>query len=221
MHLDDGRGLSPVYRDTFQAGKLYTKSDWMRRMKSLSLLFLGLAAMTCCGATAVEVRTTGDWSAPVDGLRGRLHYGEGETVNGTRMALIYLELQNVSDLGNPMEIYFDIDRALQADLLDASGKSLPQSGSSADITNPPSYWISLPHDSTLRFRVSVTGYGIPKDGGLSIGLMSGDWRIPYNSRDDRFLSASLSVNPPKDHVHTHPWKGDLKLPRLKIPAPVR
>jgi hypothetical protein len=79
--------------------------------------------------------------------------------------------------------------------------------------------------ASTRFHASVsssvTGYGIPKDGGLSIGLMSGDWRIPYNSRDDRFLSASLSVNPPKDQVHTHPWKGDLKLPRLKIPVPVR
>jgi hypothetical protein len=187
-------------------------------MKSLSLLLLALAAMTCCGATALEVRTTGDWSTPVDGLRGRLLFGEGEKVNGTRMALIYLELQNVSDLGNPMEIYFDTDNALHAALLDASGESIPQAGSPFDIDAAPSYWITLPHDSTLRFRVSVTGYGIPKDGGLSIGMMSGDWRIPAKSRGDYFLTTSFRVSPPKDQTRPHPWKGALKLPKLKIPV---
>lgn len=187
-------------------------------MKSLALLLFGLAAMTCCGATALDVRTTGDWSVPVDGLRGRLLFGEGEKFNGTRMALIYLELQNVSDVGNPMEIYFDIDRALQAELLDASGESIPQAGSPASIITPPSYWITLPHDSTLRFRVSVTGYGIPRDGGLSIGMMSGDWMIPADSRGDHFLSAPFSVSPPKDQTRPRPWKGVLKLPKLKIPV---
>lgn len=185
-------------------------------MKSLAL-FLGLA-MTCCGATALEVRTAGEWSAPVDGLRGRLLFGEGEKFNGTRMALIYLELQNVSDVGNPMEVYFDIDRGLDCELLDGSGKSIPKAGSPASITTPPSYWITLPHDSILRFRVSVTGYGIPKDGGLSIGMMSGDWRIPANTRGDYFLTTPFSVSPPKEQSHSRPWKGVLKLPKLKIPV---
>ena len=43
----------------------------------------------------------------VNGLRGRLLFAPGDVVNGTRMAVVYLEFQNVSDVGNPMEIYYD------------------------------------------------------------------------------------------------------------------
>jgi dienelactone hydrolase len=167
---------------------------------------------------APEVRETGDWSEPVAGLRGRLLFGEGERLNGTRMGIVYLELQNVSDVGNPMEIYFNIDNALPCDLFDGAGKPVVQAGSPASIKTPDSYWIALPHDSSLRFRVSVTGYGVPRDGGLQIGMMGGDWRIPAGSPGDYFLAARFIVSPPKDPNRPRPWKGFLKLPRVKIPV---
>jgi dienelactone hydrolase len=167
---------------------------------------------------APEVRETGDWSEPLAGLRGRLHFGEGEKFNGTRMAIIYLELQNVSDVGNPMEVYFNIHNALPCDVFDGDGKPVAQAGSPASIQTPLPYWISLPHDSSLRFRVSVTGYGVPRDGGLQIGMMAGDWRLPAGSQGDYFLAARFIVSPPKDPNRPHPWKGVLVLPRVKVPV---
>jgi dienelactone hydrolase len=167
---------------------------------------------------APEVRERGDWSEPVAGLRGRLLFGEGEKFNGTRMGIVYLELQNVSDVGNPMEIYFNIDRALPCELLDGDGKPVAQAGSPASIQTPLPYWIALPHDSSLRFRVSVTGYGVPRDGGLQIGMMAGDWRIAPTSHGDYFLASRFVVSPPKDPNRPHPWKGVLNLPKVKIPV---
>ena len=167
---------------------------------------------------ALEVRETGEWSEPVAGLRGRLLFGEGEKFNGTRMGIVYLELQNVSAVGNPIEIYFNIDNALPCDLFDGDGKPVARAGSPASIMTPPPYWIALPHDSSLRFRVSVTGYGVPRDGGLQIGMMAGDWRIPAGSQGSYFLAARFIVNPPKDAIHQHPWNGVLKLPRVKVPV---
>jgi len=169
---------------------------------------------------ALEGHPAAEWSEPVRGLRGRLVYGEGEKFVGARMALIYLELQNVSDLGNPMQIYFNIDVAVPCELLDGTGKVIPTSGSPADIESPEHYWISLPHDSSLKFRVSVTGYGVQPNGGLHIGMMAGDWRIPVGSRDERYLSARFSVTPPQEQGRVNVWKGELKLPPLKIPVDV-
>src|SRR5215468_8842097 len=48
---------------------------------------------------------TGAWSEPVDGLRGRLIAKEGSVFHGTKMVDIYMELENVSDVGNPMQLY--------------------------------------------------------------------------------------------------------------------
>lgn len=169
-------------------------------------------------AIAQETMTASDWSDPVNGLRGRLIFGKDEKFNGTRLATIYIELQNVSNVLNPIEIYYDTGRALPCVLLDVSNQPVAQSGMPADIISLNAFWIVLPYDSILRFRVSVTGYGIPKDAGLSIGLMSGNWIIPPTSHTDHFLSASFVVAPPANTEHIHAWRGVLKLPIVKIPA---
>lgn len=133
------------------------------------------------------------------------------------MAVVYLELENVSDRGNPMHVYFDIHRALRAELFDAVDKVVSRAGVSADIETPTPYWIALPHDSRLRFRVSVSGYGISKDGGYFVGLMSGAWQIPASSTGEYSLSSEFDVSPPKDSPHRRPWTGTLKLPKVKLP----
>lgn len=125
--------------------------------------------------------TAGEWSDAVGGLRGRLLFAEGEKVSGTRIGVVYLELQNLSDVSNPLDIY---DGALSGQFVDSSGRQVEQSHGPANVMSPLPFWMVLPHDSTLRFRVSVTGYGTPKDGGLSIGLPSGHWLIPPVSGTD-------------------------------------
>ncbi len=134
------------------------------------------------------------------------------------MGAVYLELQNISGVVNPMEIYYDLDHALHPKLLDESNQPVARPTiTDSSIFSPPNYWIMLPIDSTLRFRISVNGYGIPKDGGLFIGLMSADWLIPPTVQTDYFLSISFTVLPPKDPGHIHAWKGELKFPKLKLP----
>lgn len=201
-------------------------------MKSKLLLCLALV-LGCglCGcemagrhsAIPQEAMTAGDWSETVNGLRGRLLFGKAETFNGTRLATVYLELQNVSDVLSPIGI--GPNRSLPCAVLDAFNKPVPQSGMPADVWSPDPFWIMLPMDSTLRFRVSVTGYAVPKDAGLSIGLMSGNWIIPPATHGDYFLSASFVVAPGAVSVRTktnippdEPWYGVLELPKVKIPA---
>jgi len=162
--------------------------------------------------------SSGEWSASVGGLRGRLLIGEDAPCNGTRMAKVYLELQNVSDVANQMEIYFDtIHSPLKYDVLDPGGKVFPQAPTPCDIMTPNPYWIRLPFDAVLRFRVSLNGYGIPRNGGWAIGLDGGFWIIPPTASGDYFLTGSFSVIPLKDGT-SHPWQGVLELPKARIPV---
>src|SRR5438045_832759 len=72
---------------------------------------------------ASEPSVTGDWSVPVKGMRGRLLFSEGEPVNGTRMAAIHFELQNVGD-GSELLVDF---HPPHFDLVDEKEKSIEQS----------------------------------------------------------------------------------------------
>jgi hypothetical protein len=200
-------------------GREITGSKFEKTMNSKLLICLALVlsgGSFGCSAADPEPLVAGGWSEPVNGLRGRLLFTEDARFNGTRMGAVYLEIQNVSDVLNPMEIYYDTFHALPCELLDGSNQPVAQAASPADIMSPTPFWIMLPYDSTLRFRVSVSGYGIPKDAGLSIGLMSGNWIIPPTSRAACFLSASFSVTPPETKDHLHAWHGVLNLPKVKI-----
>ncbi len=173
----------------------------------------------CFAGSVIEPITIGDWSEPTNGLRGRLLFSEDAKFYGTEMATVYLKLQNVDNMANPMEIYFDTLRSpLRFELKDASGNSRKDAPMDLDEIIPGSYWIDLPHDSTLRFRVSSGGYGIPENAGLAIGVRGNFWIIPYAETNDYFLTASFDVIPTTDKDHIHAWKGTLKLPPVKIPA---
>jgi hypothetical protein len=160
---------------------------------------------------------TGSWSEPVEGVRGRIIVAEDPKVNGTIMLAVYLELQNVSDVANPIEIYFDPDRTVQCQLLDANNKPAAISGLPASIMQPPPFWLSLPYDSSMRFRVSVSGYGVPKDAGRLIPMTCGDWIIKADDHAVRSLEVTLNVSPPKATSGHRAWRGTIKMPGVKIP----
>lgn len=186
-------------------------------MNVITALWVGLSSLPWLGVAVPVAREAVEWSRPEGGLRGRLVLGEEANVNGTRACLVYLELQNVSDVGSPMEIYFDY-HAVRGEVFDPAGQGVGQSGAPANVITPLPFWIMLPNDSTLRLRVSVTGYVVPKDAGLSIGLASGHWLLSTALPGDYSLSASFLANPPGDKMHLHPWTGVLKLPKLPIPV---
>ncbi|HSY42533.1 MAG TPA: hypothetical protein VK811_01395 [Candidatus Acidoferrum sp.] len=190
----------------------------MQQKLVLVLALILSASLSGCSTRALKPMSAGDWSEIVHGLRGRLMVTE-ETAkfNGTRMGVVYLELQNLEDVLNPMEIYYDTAGTFQYDLMEESKHPIPQGLAEGSVMSPLPFWIILPNDSILRFRVSVNGYGIPKDAGLFVGLMPGVYDIPPTPHGDYFLSASFSVNPPAGS-DIHAWRGVLKLPAAKIPV---
>jgi hypothetical protein len=80
---------------------------------------------------------------------------------------------------------------------------------------PRDSWISLPHDSTTRLRISAYGVGSE---GLTILLSSGQgWTIKPGQTAS--LSGAFKSEPSKDDEaksRQHIWHGELKLPPAEI-----
>jgi hypothetical protein len=54
--------------------------------------------------TSANVIKDDEWSASVEGVRGRLVLAKDAPVNGTMQIRVYLEFQNVSDVINPTQL---------------------------------------------------------------------------------------------------------------------
>lgn len=165
-------------------------------------------------STAAAQSVTGEWSSTVNGVQGRLSLAEDKPVNGTRMLAVYLELKNVSDVGNPIEIYYDPTRSLKCDLVNAETKPVVQAALPADILTPSPYWLSLPFDSVLRFRVSVYGYSIPRDGGRMIQMSCGAWLLKEIDGQMHKLEVTLVAVAPEIGTGRRAWTGQLRMIRV-------
>jgi hypothetical protein len=131
------------------------------------------------------------------------------------MFAVYLELKNTSDILH--DIYFEPSRTVRCQLLDANDKPVSTTGLPSSILVPPSFWLTLPPDSSLRFKLSIGGYMIPQNDGAVIPMLCGDWLIKSNDLNDYKLKVTLVVNPPKVDGPHWPWKGTLNLPSVKVP----
>lgn len=184
-------------------------------------LLLAAGLMGACGLSLVAQGIaerpfeSGAWSQPVNGLRGRLLTAPGETFNGTGLLDVYLELENVSDVANPMEVYFDPYKSLTSSVVDSEGKPLKQPPVAASILSPGPFWLVIPSDGILKFRVSVSGYGIYKDSGTDIPMNSGNWVIAPDDKKQYFVKGDFSAAP--DRTKPRAWQGMLHLPRVLIP----
>jgi hypothetical protein len=169
----------------------------------------------------IDVVAAGDWSEPVEGVRGRLIVTLGRTLGGgkVRETTIYLELQEVSDaVGQPKDVYFDPSHErLKCQLLDADGKEVPQGAGARSGGNPGPCWLTLPHDSTIRLPVSPYGFGRDPADGLLLPFTQSQWLIPAGQT--RHLAATFTSQPPKGHDRTKVWQGTLTLPKMSVKAP--
>jgi hypothetical protein len=191
--------------------------SYRNKGRYLGVLIVTLAAVVSIAAQRTDDRKfeTGEWSAVVGGLRGRLLAAPGGEFIGTRMVDVYLELQNVSDVGNPMEIYFNSYDSIKSVAVDSAGKDVKQPANAASITSPGPYWLSVPWDGTLRFRVSVSGYGVYKNSGTQVQMDSGNWLIALSDKAKYYLEAKFSSLPAPDKRRA--WEGTLILPKVLIP----
>jgi hypothetical protein len=138
---------------------------------------------------------------------------------GTRQGVIYLELQNLS-LGDSIYVYYAPAKSpFRCELLDSSGKTNASKRGSYEGWIPDPGWLALPHDSTLRFRVTLGGFAIPQNGGLFVaGNIPDAWVIPAGTTDEYRLSGTFTVTAPKNDMRPRMWEGTLKLPQVRIPA---
>ena len=60
-------------------------------------------------ATSHDAAATGDWSASVDGLRAHLLVRFVGTREAGRDILVYVELQNQSNVGTPISLFYSTD----------------------------------------------------------------------------------------------------------------
>jgi hypothetical protein len=174
-------------------------------------LLVALAAGQVSGAADEKtVIGTGDWSEVVDGLRGRLVLAQGRTLGDgkTRESLVYIELENAGATRG-LTVQFDPD-ALSCELTDAGGKAVAQAPGAGSGGRPGKSVVTLPYDSAARLRANPYGFGRAE--GLLIPLNRGAWHITGGA--DYSFSGTLAVTPPAGVADA--WKGELKLPRVKV-----
>lgn len=188
--------------------------------EELKILGKGTPPITGYAQTA----ETGDWSETVSGIQGRLITETlvNPALKGTKTVVVYLELRNVSNVLNPAEIYFDPNKSIDSRVIDMENKSFAPAGPVvASIMTPPPFLMVLPYDSKLRFRISVSGYGLAENSGTNIQMLTpkltGFWLIKAADKSNYFLEAAFSSPPAELDSSKRMWKGTINLPKVLIP----
>lgn len=174
--------------------------------------------------TKGEATDAAPWSEPVNGLRARMTMKRSEVFNGTPMIATYLELQNVSDVGNPMNVAWRRER-MDFRVVDADGRELPKAMGPYSGGGFHVHDLVLPYDSRLSFNISCRGLGVPADKAALIDLGPPNCWIIERDGKDYYLEASFEIPQSKRDREdpTRPWHGRIELPRVQIPleAPQR
>ena len=176
-----------------------------------SVLTLTVAVLTLSTTPTDEPDS---WSKPVNGLQARLSFARKKTFNGTPIITTYLELRNVSDVGNVMEVPLDLEK-IQFTVTDSTGKVVPPYNGPFDGPSVELGMIRLPFDSFLRFNIASSGTGVPKDEAALLDLgASRDW--VFKRADDKtyYLLAEFTVQKTKERH----WFGTIEIPKTKIPT---
>ncbi len=157
------------------------------------------------------------WSKPDGGIRGRLVVARGAPLNGTSQVQVYLELQNVSDVAN--SIHITPAHSMSFEVVDAKSNAVKPAGLSLDVSTPDDrFGLVLPHQSTMRFLVSVTGIGVPKDKKWQVSVPHESsfrsWVIERTDANPYFLSGIFKATAERQVGRT--WAVDLSLPKVAV-----
>lgn len=138
------------------------------------------------------------WSATVDGLRARLVVSvpdKPEAEHGVRMARTWIEIENVSDVANPVDLFWNVDKIFDFALEDADGKPAATGSMAASIAMVPPFWLVIPSDSLLRVSITTWGYGVlPNQGDVFLGLPATHaWQLAHDDTRVYRLRGRLAV----------------------------
>jgi hypothetical protein len=169
------------------------------------------------GPATTQAATEGAWSKQSNGLRARLSLRRSSVSNGTAIVTTYLELSNVSDIGNPMLLK---GTPIKFSVSDGDGRDVPVSGGAFDGMTPGTIELVLPHDSSMRYRIGPCGWGVPGDQAalLDLGPNYG-WALPRDGKT-YYVSGVMEVAEGKDERSERgtAWHGRIELPRVRIPT---
>ncbi len=183
-----------------------------------TLLAICLSAVGLATEKAAPVVVAEElWSKPDGGIQGRIVVERGAPFNGTPQVQVYLELQNVSDVAN--SIHITPAHSMSFEVVDAKSNAVKPAGLSVDVSTPDDpLGLVLPQQGTLRFLVSVTGIGVPKDkkGQVSVPHESSfrSWVIERTDGNPYFLSGIFKATAERQVGRT--WAVDLSLPKVAV-----
>ncbi len=194
-------------------------------MKSLQINFFLILLVVAFAPNSLNAKDiqTGEWSESVNGIQGRLSAAQDSEVNGTKQIAVYLELRNGIHRLNPLEIYFNPHKSIISRVVDSKDKRLaPPPTNFGNIMTPFPFWIVMPDDSTIRFKISVSGYGVQPNGGTQIQMIndnsiSSNWLIGVNDKKNYYLEGTFVSQAPKFEIEKQVWEGTIKLSKVLIP----
>ena len=177
------------------------------------ILLLGILA--CAMGGTMGKTKEGAWSSAVNGLQARLSLSAEGLSTEFPFIKSYLELRNVSDVGNVMEIPFDTEKmvfALRGEKTDITPSlSRPYNELTVEVGR-----LRLPHDSSLKMSITHHGVGI-KEGEATVLCLGSRyyWLFPTGSRGRFHLRATLEVA--ESRYPDRHWSGKLEIPEVEVP----
>jgi hypothetical protein len=135
------------------------------------------------------------------------------------MAAVFLELQNMEQAVARRRIWYDSGWQFTWEVRDQTGKFVKETPNACSIQTSLPYWIVLPRDSTLRFRVSVGGWGIKTGGGTALQFENAFWQLPNGTSAHFTLRATFSVRAPQSKEQGRDramWQGSLVIPPVAL-----
>jgi hypothetical protein len=152
------------------------------------------------------------WSAPVNGLRGRLVRHTLPPTGTTEIIGVALELKNVST--DPLAVLADAEAVLLK-LFDADGRPVENAGVPRSGPQPLPQVAVIPRDSYLGFSLYDYGWGVPQGQGAFLPVRRGGaWMLKPGKYT---LRGTFTVEPPEVETYRkNGWRGRLDLPPLEI-----
>jgi hypothetical protein len=154
----------------------------------------------------------GPWSQEVNGLRARVVLKRTHVFYGTPIISPFLELQNVSDVANPMKVRWT-RQAMKLRVLDAQGRKLEEAPSAHSGGIIEKLDLILPCTSTLSFDASLGGLSVAGD---SVGQLE-SWTFDRADKD-YYLHAVLEIpEGDRNNDGSIPWDGKIEIPPVLVP----
>jgi len=149
------------------------------------------------------------WSAPLNGLSGRLRVEFEDLKPGLRHA-VHVELRNHTP--NPIAVT-DQPR-VHAELLDPAGNQISPVGFSMSGPIPMPQWAVIPRDAYVGFRIDMQTVGVPtREHGMAL-LAVGDksWGLGAG----KYLLKAILVFRKEKDAPENQWVGELVLPPVEV-----